>query len=157
METLTKFIFLFLVFPVIALARPVRGTYEVPAPEEFKPYASFAVRFKSEEYDSGQRALTFPLPKELTGQQLSLAMAESGTPGRWTGDNVEADCQKIGRYFECRMSFSNLAINTEAVVEVLKQKYPLEADLARALELAERFKAEPAGILRYRLRGGDRE
>lgn len=147
-----KLLFVFCLIPLTALARPVRGTYEVPAPEELRAFSTFAVKFKANEYDNGERALTFPLPEELTGSPLSLSMKETSS-GNWEGDNVSANCAQTGRIFECKMTFENLPIDSAQVENVLKTKYPLEADLQRALELAERFKAEPAGILRYRLRG----
>lgn len=136
-----------------AEARPVRGTYEVPAPADLRNFSSFPVKFKSEEYDNGQKAITFPLPVELTGKALSLSMAETNEPGVWKGPQVDGNCKKIGRIFECSMTFTDLEIDDAAVAEVLTKKHPLEADLQRALELSGRFKAEPAGILRYRLRG----
>lgn len=151
-----KFLILACLLPLTVLARPVRGTYEVPAPEELKPFATFPVKFKSEEYDNGERAITFPLPAQLTGETLNLSMAET-SPGIWTGDNITANCAQSGRFFECKMTFQNLPIDSAKVEEVLRQNYPLEADLRQAIELADRFKAEPAGILRYKLRGRDQQ
>lgn len=151
-----KFIILAsLLMTFYAEARPVRGTYEVPAPQDLRNFSSFPVKFKSEEYDNGQRALTFPLPAELTGKVVSLFMAETDVPGVWKGPQVDGNCKKIGRIFECSMTFKDIEIDDAIVESVLTAKHPLEADLQRALELAGRFKAEPAGILRYRLRGNE--
>ena len=136
-------------------ARPVRGVYIVPAPEDLSKFAKFPVKFKSEAYENQSKKLTFPLPAELTGNILSLTMEETAQPGVWKGPNVDGVCQNTGRFFECKMAFNDLEIDDSKVEVVLKNKHPLEADLARALELADRFKGEPAGILRYRLRGSE--
>jgi len=153
-----KILFFILIIPV-SFARPIRGTYEVPVKSpELKSFSTFPVKFKSSTYDNGFESLTFPLPAELTGQGLQIQMEKTNVPGKWMGPLVDADCAKIGRYFECQMRFRNLPFDEQGLIELMKEKFPGdESSQNLAKELAKVFGAEPAGILRYKLRGRERE
>ena len=150
-----KFFLAILFLSQLSYARPIRGTYEVPVElAELKPFAKFPVKFKSSNYDGGFEQLTFPLPVELTGEVLEISMDKTPDTDRWLGPQVEANCSKKGRYFECQLRFKNLPYNLAGIRSLMEAKFPGDVnsqDLGQ--NVAEFFGAEPVGILRYKLRG----
>jgi hypothetical protein len=156
MTTLLKLTLLMFCTQVLA-ARPIRGSYDVPVSDELRTFASFDVKFKSEEYERDPVQITFPLPVELTGIQNSISMKKSATDPRvWSGPLVDATCDKEGRYFVCQMQFSGLKLDELRAQELITRRNPDPAVADGIIQVSRRFGGEGIGILRYKLRGGDR-
>lgn len=150
-----KFFLVILFLSQASLARPIRGTYEVPVNSpKLKAFAKFPVKFESTNYDGGFEQLTFPLPEELTGVPLEISMEKNPGSSKWIGPQVEADCSKEGRYFVCQMRFKNLPYNSAGVKNLMEAKFPGDQTSQElGQNVAEFFGGEPVGILRYKLRG----
>lgn len=148
---------LLLIFSSISVARPIRGTYEVPTSSELRPYAIFPVKLDAKEYfDAGATTLTFPLPNELSGEINYIKMERSGRNSNvWSGPQVIAHCGIEERNFICTMKFNNLVINPDKILEVLAAKFSNPTDIAASFQVSSLFGEEAGGILKYRLRARD--
>ena len=158
-----------LAFSLNLFARPVRGTYEVPVPEELKAFAQYPVKFKADNYEAIPQVLNFPLPQELTGIQQEIAISRIENTDTWSSADATATCAKVGRYFRCEIKFHNLLSDLKSLEAHLKNTYLNPVEFQARLEVAKVFLAgeakksfksiqgEPFGILLYKLRGRDSE
>lgn len=148
-----------LIFSLSVVAgRPVRGTYEVPVSPELQQYSSFAVKFKSREYERNPVSITFPLPQELTGVQNFITMKKSDTDAnQWSGKKVQAHCSTQDRYFVCQMKFSNLETDLVQATDIIRQNNPDPIHAEAIMEVVKKFSSEGIGVLKYKLRGRDRD
>ena len=150
-----KFLFFLLIISNISFARPIRGTYEVPISGELSKFASYDVKFKSNNYQTLPSTLSFPLPEELTGVPLSITMDRLGNSHVWKGENGEGTCAIEGRYLKCTMHFQDLSFDPVKLSAILTNSYPDSTERNAKALIAEKFQSEPVGILIYKLRGRD--
>ncbi len=140
--------------------RPFRGVYEVPTvTPDLRPFSSYPIRFESNTNDvMTANELVLQLPEELVGSPYEFKISRANN--EWSGPDVSAvDCQVISRDFVCRLAFHAVNVEMPLVEQNLRQMYPNmnEETLSRYLKVSLQFSDEPIGILKYRLRGRDRQ
>jgi hypothetical protein len=138
----------------VQAARPMRGTYEIPVQDPaLEPYAKFPVKFKSEQYESDPNSLEFPLPEELVGTPTTIRMEKTDpATGTFVGEGAEGGCERSGRMLICRMAFSGLPFDPAASDALIDARFGV-AEAGFRKKVAEVFRSQPIGILKYRLRG----
>lgn len=142
-------------FPLLA-SRPVRGIYKVPVQGHLKPYASFPVKFRAENYQDNPTEINFPLPQSLVGELTFIKLTKvNETSKEWTGPNASGLCDQNGRYFICQLAFKNLNFNSQKIEEAIRFEYDSPDEVAGRLEVAKTFSTEPIGIIIYKLKGHD--
>lgn len=142
----------------LASARPIRGFYEVPVKDpSLRQYAVYPVRYQPDMYEDVPTKMEFPLPAVLVGEQTFVQMEKvSQTSNTWTGPNVRGECKKEDRYFVCAVKFNDLNINPQKVISEIDANYSLPEEVTGRTAVAQFFEGQPIGIIRYRLRGRDR-
>ncbi len=147
-----------LLFSSFVDARPVRGVYEVPVTnKELVEYASYPLKYESDEYGNFPKKMEFRLPAVLVGEETVVTMEKSDQSSDvWGGPNVNGECKKQGRYFICNVKFNGLKIDAQNALTAIKATYPTTNEIEGRFAVAQFFEGEPIGIIRYRLRGRDR-
>ncbi len=148
-------VFLFYFSSSVSYAeRPIRGTYEVPVSDNLKSYASYPVKFKSNNYQETPSTISFPMPSTLMGEETLVTMSKvEGQDTAWAGENVNGDCITIDRYFKCTVKFNNIAIDEEKLNTSIQQQYKTPEEKIGRTQVAMFFRDEPIGILIYKMRG----
>lgn len=151
------FVNTFLLIQFAHASRPIRGTYEVPTEAALKPYSSYPVHFKGDDYDSNPSSISFPMPVTLVGQEKIVTLQKTATvlngENVWVGLDASGTCQRTGRYFICNMKFQNPGVDIVKVEENLKLQFPNPVDVQNRLLVSGKFGNEPIGILTYKLKG----
>ena len=156
----TRFIISSVLYLLSSLAlanRPVRGIYEVPVTENLKAYASYPVKFNSDNYQEEPSTITFPMPSALMGEETLITMSKvAGSETSWSGENVSGDCLTIDRYFKCTVKFNNIEIDQAKLAASIDQQYTTPQERLGRTQVAMSFRDEPIGIIIYKMRGHGR-
>lgn len=149
----------------ISSARSLKGSYEVPNNDPAKKGASIhPVELENAGDYLRDANVRFILPATLVGNPIEyqVSIIERAEKDIWAGPGIEKmECNVIEREYTCNVAFTpaSIALNEPAIEKALKLQNPaLSAENVMAfMSVSRDFADDPIGILRYEIRGKDRE
>lgn len=148
-----------------AQARSLKGTYEVPTDKpELQGSNVYPVEFKNSGDFMRDRQVRFELPAALVGNPIvyEITSVSRGEKDVWEGRGIETmSCEIERRDYVCHVVFTpeSITLNEPAIEEALKIQDPtLSPDgMLKFMSISRDFADDPIGILRYEVRGRDRQ
>lgn len=139
------------------------ANYEVPGPDELKPFSHFPVAIHSGYNGPDTVTFSYTLPAELTGNPLTIVMNRvPGSTTDWTSDIMTSQCTESFDTFQCTMSFAQ-GINPASLVDRTKVASAFFAKNASITQVVNQLKvvnqfldSEPVGILTYKIKSTPR-
>lgn len=148
-----------------AQARSLKGTYEVPTTKpELQGSNLYPVDFENSGDFMRDSQVRFELPAALVGTPIvyQISSVSRGSQDVWEGPGIEKmSCEVMEREYVCNVAFSyqTIVLNEPAIEQALKIQDPtLSPDgLMKFMSISRDFADDPIGILRYEVRGKDRD
>lgn len=123
------------------------ASYTVPTTDpRLSPYANFALLDLQVFRDNGRFHLSYSLPLELTGDQVTLTFTEEkATDGALVlrGEMGKAICSET----RCEVDYKHLPINRQAVTARLWEMSQTQEEFDARLQLSMDFEGNPIGIV----------
>jgi hypothetical protein len=131
-------------------------SYMVPVPQALASFATFNLQGLQQSTTNGTLDISFSLPMDLTGGQLvqiefSGPLPVYGGFSAMSGPLVDASCSKQGTWNLCLIHYKPTWVspNFDPIRSYLGSKYSGSSDLASRIQVAEKFSADPAGVLSF--------
>ncbi len=126
------------------------ATYEVPAPAELAPLASFEMTNLVSRTRNGRLEMKYTLPQELTGEKIEVRVrADRNNPNLLTGPLGRMECAGD----DCAVHYPNADIYNTKVAKFLVDKGFTGTELNDRLKVAQLFKSgDPAGVVHFHLK-----
>jgi len=143
---------LFLTSSAWGMTKEMPAKYEVPTmDQELMPYATIPMKNAViNEPESGPAMVTYTLPKELTGEELSSTFMQDESVKDlmyFTSDKGAVSCTENWKNMSCVVQWKNLNIDRAKVNKHLSANYT--GDKLKALEqLSLKFDVEPIGFIK---------
>jgi hypothetical protein len=131
------------------------ASYDMPVSDpQLAPYAHFTTTYERSVDSQGQVTVTYLLPRELTGDPLTLNFSKTATAGEWTSQYGQMTCS-CDTNVSCKVSYDGLPIKQASVMSYLQSLHLSPSDLKARTQVAMAFlEGEPGGILTYDLASG---
>lgn len=160
-----KALVLALLLSTAAEARSLKGTYEVPTDNpELQGSNIYPVEFANSGDFMRDGQVRFELPAALVGHPIvyQVSSVQRGEKDLWSGNGIDKmECDVEGREYVCHVVFTakSITLNEPAIEEALKAQDPTlsEEGMFKFMSISREFADDPIGILRYEVRGKDRE
>ena len=123
--------------------------YTVPVAESLAQYAVFPLADSKVVNDGTTLTVTYSLPQELTGTPMSVTLSGPVAGTTLSGPNADATCGKTDSLVSCKISYTGILINPNAVKQYLTAKYSDSQELGFRLQVAAIFANEPVGIVSF--------
>ena len=131
----------------------VEGVYEVPVKTEnplLISAARFAVTYSVKTRPGRPTRISYDLPLALTGLPNDVELRQGvGAPTRWSGLNSEGTCEQFEENFVCTLTYKNLQLDERLGAELVRSQYPDPAVAAAKQNVAQLFRSEPIGVIRF--------
>jgi hypothetical protein len=128
------------------------ATYEVPVPANLKAYAHFKVRAPEVRSANGKRFVHYTLPAEIAGPDFpGITMVSDDYDSdhfNLEAPNATAACDRTTDTV-CNIRYKDLSISRDQVREFLLRRSKSTSEFNMRLQVAEFFRQDPAGVLRY--------
>jgi len=123
--------------------------YTVPVAENLAQYAVFPLADSKIVNDGTTLTVTYSLPQELTGTPMSVTLTGPVAGTTLSGPNADATCGKTDSLVSCKISYTGITINANAVKQYLTAKYTDSQELGFRQQVAAIFENEPVGIVSF--------
>ena len=148
-----------------AQARSLKATYEVPTDNpELQGSNIYPVEFANSGDFMRDSQVRFELPAALVGTPVvyQISSVQRGEKDVWAGNGIDKmECDIEGREYVCHVVFTakTINLNEPAIEQALKIQDPTlsEDGMLKFMSISREFADDPIGILRYEVRGKDRE
>lgn len=149
--TKTLFAVALALFAVDQASAALMGVYSVPVQDEkLKPYATFPSHAIEVKKSGDQVAIEYYLPGELVGTYTEInfeGTVKSDGSAELTNPEGTMTCASLKAPFTCKMKYSNLKIDPQAVEKYLKTVSKSPEEFKARMIVAGGFGSDPVGIL----------
>lgn len=125
------------------------SVYTVPVSENLAQYAVFPLDDTQIVDDGTNVTVTYSLPLELTGTPMSVTLKGASSGTTLQGPNAQASCSKTDSLVSCKISYTDLPIDPNAVKQYLTSKYTNADEVGFREQVAGIFSSEPVGIVSF--------
>lgn len=128
-----------------------RGAYEVPVPEELRPYARYEFNDLRVRVKSGDRLeVRYQLPLALAGEENHLRFEGAIVDGQAHMKNEQGEMTCTVAEKMCRVKYQNIAFSLEKAEAALRSENLSEEDVRGRLLVSARFGGDMEGVLFFR-------
>lgn len=147
-------VFIVTLFPWLAEATILEGTYSIPTQDsQLRDHATFEVDANLE-LKLGKPTLHFVLPAHVVGKEQEFHLEEvvarnSAGVSQWRGPHADGTCTAQGNGVECHLRFEKLDVDVEGLARHWEVARATPDVVEKKLRLARDFGGDPVGVLRY--------